>query len=89
MSNVPMPAGAGPWRLLILDNDPLDPKWILATVTTPGDVEPALTAPGGVAAALAGVSPWLENRLGRIHPRLVPLHSPEVWRGDENPARRQ
>ena len=31
----------GPWRLLILDRDPQDPKWILATVATPGDVEPA------------------------------------------------
>jgi hypothetical protein len=33
--------GNGPWRILILDADPADPKWILATVTQPGHVRPA------------------------------------------------
>ena len=31
----------GPWRILILDADPADPKWILATVTQPDHVRPA------------------------------------------------
>jgi hypothetical protein len=34
----------GPWRILILDADPADPKWILATVTQPGHVRPANSA---------------------------------------------
>jgi hypothetical protein len=33
--------GNGPWRILILDTDPADPMWILATVTHPGHVRPA------------------------------------------------
>lgn len=72
----------GPWRLLILDRDPADPKWIIATVTTPGDVQPALTGHGGVPAALAGeVGQWLRGLLG--HPvHLAPLHRPQVWQID-------
>jgi hypothetical protein len=74
----------GPWRLLILDRDPADPKWIVATVTTPADVQPALIGPGGEPAALGGeVGQWLRGLLG--HPvRLTPLHRPEVWSIDEN-----
>jgi hypothetical protein len=41
MPNDPTTTGNGPWRLLVLDRDPADPKWILATVATPGDVRPA------------------------------------------------
>ena len=33
--------GNGPWRILILDADPADPKWILATVAQPDHVRPA------------------------------------------------
>ena len=35
------PPGNGPWRVLILDPDPADPKWVLATVASPRDVRPA------------------------------------------------
>ena len=41
MENHPTTTTRGPWRVLILDRDPRDPKWILATVATPGDVRPA------------------------------------------------
>ena len=41
MPNDPTTTGNGPWRLLVLDRDPTDPKWILATVAAPGDVRPA------------------------------------------------
>ncbi len=53
MPNDPTPTGSGPWRLLILDPDPRDPKWIMATVTTPADVRPAVIGGGGVFPALA------------------------------------
>jgi hypothetical protein len=36
-----LPTVNGPWRLLVLDGDAADPKWILATVAAPGDVRPA------------------------------------------------
>ena len=36
------PAPGQPWRVLILDaSDPADPKWVIATVTTPAHVRPA------------------------------------------------
>ena len=41
MPHDPTTTGRGPWRLLILDRDLGDPKWILATVATPADVRPA------------------------------------------------
>jgi hypothetical protein len=85
VSNLPMSAGTGPWRLLILDRDPHDPKWIVATVTTPGDVRPALIGPGGVFAALADVRRWVRALLGRPGAALVPLHA-EVWQIDEQPT---
>jgi hypothetical protein len=34
MPNDPTTTGNGPWRILVLDRDPADPKWILATVAT-------------------------------------------------------
>ncbi len=78
MPNDPTPTGNGPWRLLILDHDPADPKWIMATVTSPADVQPALTG-GSLPAALR----WVRALLGRPGAALVPLHRAEVWRVDE------
>jgi hypothetical protein len=83
----PVPPGLnGPWRLLILDGDPHDPKWIVATVTTPTDVRPAVIGGGGVFAALAEARRWVRDLLGRPTVALVPLHRPEVWQIDETPA---
>ena len=42
MNDLPTGCGRRLWRVLILDrSDPADPKWLLCTVTTPGDVRPA------------------------------------------------
>jgi hypothetical protein len=84
MSNSSTPSTNGPWRLLILDRDPGDAKWVLVTVVDPGDVQPALTGPGGESAALAGAREWVRGLLGRPAATLIPLHRPEVWRIDEN-----
>ncbi len=86
MSNLPTPAGNGPWRLLILDRDPADPKWLLATIAVPGDVRPAVIGSGGVFAALAEAGRWVRGLLGRPGAALIPLHRPEVWRIDEQPV---
>ena len=32
----------GSWRILILDRDLEDPKWLFATVSLPSDVRPAV-----------------------------------------------
>jgi hypothetical protein len=33
--------GNGPWRILVLDRNPQDPKWLIATVALPTDIRPA------------------------------------------------
>jgi hypothetical protein len=81
MPNDPTTTGNGPWRLLILDRDPGDPKWILATVATPADVRPA-----GPAAVLDEVTAaWAATATGLHRPALTPLIRPDVWRIDEHP----
>ncbi len=79
MSHIIPAHGNGPWRFLILDQDPADPKWIIVIVTTPGDVQPALIGPGGVPCTLAGeVGQWVSARLGhQVH--LTPVTRAQVW----------
>jgi hypothetical protein len=74
-------SGNGPWRLLILDRDPTDPKWILATVTSPGDVQPANL--GDVLTILPAGGAWVRDLLGRPHATLTPMTPAHVWRVDE------
>jgi hypothetical protein len=82
---IPAPPGTnGPWRLLILDRDPQDPKWILATVTSPGDVQPADL--GDVLAILPAGSAWVRGLLGQPHVTLTPMTRAHVWRIDEHPS---
>jgi hypothetical protein len=83
MPNHPTTNRTGPWRLLILDRDPADPKLILATVEEPDDVTPAWPAPGPHATGEAIT--WVRRRLVTSHVTLTPLARPEVWRVDENP----
>lgn len=57
------------WRVLILDRDREDPKWIRAAVAVPGDVRPV--APG---AAVDEVTiQWVAARHGLAHIQLTPL----------------
>jgi hypothetical protein len=78
---IPAPGTNGPWRLLILDRDEADPKWILATVTSPGDVQPADL--GDVLAILPAGSAWVRDLLGQRHATLTPMTRAHVWRVDE------
>jgi hypothetical protein len=74
------PSSSGPWRVLIHDSDPADPKWILATVASPADVRPAGAAeeaPDDLADA------WLRLRNGGGPYTLTPLHGALCWRVDE------
>ncbi len=65
MSPIIPASGNGPWRILILDRDPADPKWILATVVIPSDVRPALldTATGN--AGQQAAADWVAQLTGR------------------------
>jgi len=83
---IPAPPGAnGPWRLVILDRDPADPKLILALVVDPGDVTPAW--PGAGPHATTEATAWVRSQLGRPYATLTPLTRPDVWRVDENPQK--
>jgi hypothetical protein len=80
MPNNPTTTTNGPWRLLILDRSADDPKWILATVATPGDVRPADAA----GAVLDEVTiAWVAAAVGLYRTALTPLRHADVWRVDE------
>ncbi len=81
MSHIIPAPGNGPWRILILDRDPDDPKWILATVTLPTDVRPLLDTATGNAGRQAAAA-WVARLTGRPV-ALVPLHDVLAWRVDE------
>jgi hypothetical protein len=74
-----LPSSSGPWRVLIHDSDPADPKWILATVASPSDVRPAGAGeePDDLAAA------WLRTRNGGGPHRLIPMPRAQCWRIDD------
>ncbi len=78
-------SGNGPWRILILDRDPDDPKWILATVTLPSDVRPALLDAAGGNAGGQAAAAWVAGLTGRPV-TLVPIHDVLAWRVDEGGA---
>ncbi len=59
----PVPA-APPWRLLLLDRDPDDPKWIMAVVTLPADVRPAALDKYGRYLDWEHVTAWVRESLG-------------------------
>ena len=74
-----MTAPAEPWRLLILDPVGDDPKWIIATVTAPSDVRPAVMQHGGRRYAdWPQTAQWVRDQVGQ-RTRLVPMAA-TVWR---------
>jgi hypothetical protein len=75
------PPGDGPWRLLILNRDPGDPFWVIATVALPEDVHPAQVNVGGEPGWL-GVGQWVTSRLGQ-GVAMVAMHNTLVWLLDE------
>ena len=80
MSHDSTSSSNGPWRLLILDRSADDPKWILATVATPGDVRPAHAA----GAVLDEVTiAWVAAAVGLYRAALTPLRHADVWRVHE------
>jgi len=81
---IPAPGPNGPWRVLILDRNPADPKWILATVATPDDIRPARAG-----ATVDEMTPaWMASAAGLLHPALTPLPGALAWRVDEGEKQR-
>jgi hypothetical protein len=87
---------AGPWRILVLDRNPQDPMWVLATVAAPDGVRPAPAAalgetdpvpPGHLAAVDDATRRWVASAAGLLVPALYPVRHPAVWRVEEGGQR--
>jgi hypothetical protein len=74
----------GPWRVLILDASPADPKWLLATISLPSDVRPAVMD-GPRYTGWAEVAEWVRHQAGG-NVSLVPIAA-TAWRVDEGGPR--
>ena len=74
------PSSASTWRILILDPDPADPKWLITTVAEPDDVRPA--GPGDT--ALDDVTAaWVRDRVGGPA-ALAAMPGALAWRMEQN-----
>jgi hypothetical protein len=71
----------GPWRILVLDRNPEDPVWLIATIA-PGDVRPAWA---GEMTVDEVTTRWAATATGLYRPVFAPLVRPSVWRIDEQP----
>jgi hypothetical protein len=78
MSHPAPQSGNGLWRILVLDRDPYDRKYVVATVALAADVRPATTA--SPERDLEDVTAWVRTRYG-LGPStaLVPLVRPLAW----------
>jgi hypothetical protein len=67
-----------PWRVLILDRDPADRKYIVATVAIAADVRPA--RPSSPHGDLDEITAWMRTHYG-LGPSitLLPLVRPLAW----------
>ena len=71
--------GRGPWRILILDPDITDRKWIIATVAAPDDVRPA-----GLDGTVDEMTQrWVATATGLQRPSFTRLRGALCWRVDE------
>jgi hypothetical protein len=83
MSN-PTP-NTGLWRLLVLDRDPADPKWLLATITLASDVRPALLDTARCYPDLQAAAEWVAASVGR-KVQLTPVLNALAWHVRESGA---
>jgi hypothetical protein len=74
----PNPILGGPWRIVLLDRDPADPKWLLATVTIPADVRPAVLDLAGRYAGWKRTCDWVHDLTGQPV-SLVPVADALAW----------
>ena len=73
-----------PWRMLLLDRDPAEPRWILATVAIGTDVIPATLNAEGAYTGWNEVTDWLRAQLGDV--ALVPLRAVDAWAVNQQPG---
>jgi hypothetical protein len=71
-----------PWRILVLDRDPEDPRWLLATIIMSADIRPAVLDTAGRYADWDEVTAWARAALGQPV-ALVPVADALAWRVDQ------
>jgi hypothetical protein len=76
----------GPWRVLLLDRDPEDPRWLLATVTLSADVRPASLDAAGRYTDWTEVVAWVHASAGRPV-ELTPVPDALAWHVREGKSR--
>jgi hypothetical protein len=67
------------WRILVLDADLTDRKWLIATIETPADVRPAGTGDG----VDEVTERWVATETGVDRPGFTRLRGALCWRIDE------
>jgi hypothetical protein len=72
----------GAWRVLVLDRDPADPKWIVGTVVELADVRPADLDAAGNVKDWDEVLRYAADRVGGPVV-LVSVDRPLAWRIDD------
>ena len=85
-SSTPTPPSKGPWRVLILDRNPADPKWLVATINLSIDVRTAVVEADGRYQDWPEVVRWVSEVLGH-DAELEPIHSALAWRVDDRRPR--
>jgi hypothetical protein len=75
---IPVPGPRGQWRVLLLDREPGDPHWLIASVATPEHIRPTTLDPIGRYQDWPLVTAWTAARLGGPV-ELTPIHDPLVW----------
>ena len=82
MGHDPTTTRTGPWRILVLDRSPDDPKWLVATIA-PGDVRPVTSIAPVIPDVDEVTQAWAATAAGLWRPAFTRLVHPEVWRIDE------
>jgi hypothetical protein len=82
MSHDSTTTGRGPWRILVLDRSPDDPKWLVCTVA-PGDVRAVTDFKFVIPDVDETTAVWAASAAGVLRPAFTRLVHPEVWRIDE------
>lgn len=72
----------GPWRILILDRDPEDPKWLFVTVSIPSDVRPAVLDAAGHYQDWPEITAWVQAMLAGAA-ELTPVYDALAWTAAE------
>jgi len=78
MSNSITTTGTGLWRILVLDRDPQDPKWVLCTVMLTSDVRGATLDRAGRYRDWQAAAEWVAASVGR-KVELAPVTDALCW----------